>query len=109
LKLPLENPDSPTSAWTRLNRKSCCTRRSCERTKIIDKEYGIIHFDSIKETDALLYQKKRNSNPLVSAISLVYKKGNIITEEVTEKTEDITDDKPQISSKNYRVYTRINY
>jgi hypothetical protein len=85
LKLPLENPDSPTSL-ARLNRKSCCTRRSCERTKIIDKEYGIIHFDSIKETDALIVSKKRNSNPLVSAISLVYKKGNIITEEVTEKT-----------------------
>jgi hypothetical protein len=57
--------------------------------KIIDKEYGIIHFDlPIKEESMWpLYQKKKFQPTSFSNI-LVYfiKKGNIITEEVTEKT-----------------------
>jgi endonuclease/exonuclease/phosphatase family metal-dependent hydrolase len=106
----LENPDSPTFIGGCEIENRAVLEDLVREPKIIDKEYGIIHFDSPDKRGidvALLYQKKKFQPTSFSNIPLyIYKKGNIITEEVTDKTEDITDDKPQISSKNYRVYTR---
>jgi hypothetical protein len=59
-----------------------------------------------KEDRLIVSCKKKKFQPTSFSNIPIFIKGNIITEEVTEKTEDITDDKPQISSKNYRVYTR---
>lgn len=105
-----ENPDSPTFIGGCEIENRAVLEDLVKEPKIIDKEYGIIHFDSPDKRGidvALLYQKKKFQPTSFSNIPLyLYKKGNSQTEEVLEKTEDITDDKPQVNTKNYRVYTR---
>jgi hypothetical protein len=106
----LENPDSPTFIGGCEIENRAVLEDLVKEPKIIDKDYGIIHFDSPDKRGidvALLYQKKKFQPTSFSNIPLyLYKKGNSQTEEVLEKTEDITDDKPQVNTKNYRVYTR---
>ncbi|OUD35616.1 endonuclease/exonuclease/phosphatase family protein [Flavobacterium sp. FPG59] len=105
-----ENPDSPTFIGGCEIENRAVLEDLVKEPKIIDKDYGIIHFDSPDKRGidvALLYQKKKFQPTSFSNIPLyLYKKGNSQTEEVLEKTEDITDDKPQVNTKNYRVYTR---
>ncbi len=106
----LENPDSPTFIGGCEIENRGVLEDLVKEPKIIDKDYGIIHFDSPDKRGidvALLYQKKKFQPTSFSNIPLyIYKKVNSQTQEVIEKTEDITDDKPQVNGKNYRVYTR---
>jgi hypothetical protein len=83
-----------------------------KQPKLIDKDYGIIHFDSPDKRGidvALLYQKKQFQPTSFSNIPLyVYKVKQAIKEVVkTEASEDLeNEDVIQVNSKNYRIYTR---
>jgi hypothetical protein len=80
--------------------------------KLIDKDYGIIHFDSPDKRGidvALLYQKKQFQPTSYSNIPLYVYKGELPIKEVakTDSSENLeTEDVIQISTKNHRVYTR---
>lgn len=105
-----ENPNSPTFI-------GCCEieNRSVledliKEPQIIDKDYGIIHFDSPDKRGidvALLFQKKYFRPTSYTNIPLVvYKKSaelNTIRKE--DANEDENDDE-QVNFKNDRVYTR---
>lgn len=77
---------------------------------LLEKEYGIVHFDSPDKRGidvALLYQKSKFQPTSSSNIPLyIYKKGIVTKDEVADKTAEITDDNPEVNTKNYRVYTR---
>ena len=83
-----------------------------KQPKLIDKEYGIIHFDSPDKRGidvALLYQKKQFQPTTFSNIPLyVYKEEQPIKEALkTDASENLeTEDVIQISAKNHRIYTR---
>jgi hypothetical protein len=83
-----------------------------KQPKLIDKDYGIIHFDSPDKRGidvALLYQKKQFQPTSFSPIPLyIYREKKAIKEVVkTDSSEDIeTEDVIQVNTKNYRVYTR---
>jgi hypothetical protein len=83
-----------------------------KQPKLIDKEYGIIHFDSPDKRGidvALLYQKKQFQPTSFSNIPLyIYKEKQAIKEAVeTETSDDLeTEDVIDVNTKNYRVYTR---
>jgi hypothetical protein len=80
--------------------------------KLIDKEYGIIHFDSPDKRGidvALLYQKKQfQPTSYINIPLLVYKSSHPENEvkkvELQEELE--TDSIVQVNATNYRVYTR---
>nr|WP_315252404.1 endonuclease/exonuclease/phosphatase family protein [uncultured Flavobacterium sp.] len=83
-----------------------------KQPKLIDKEYGIIHFDSPDKRGidvALLYQKKQFQPTSYINIPLyVYREVQPVKEMPKEdatanlETEDVI----EVSTKNYRVYTR---
>jgi hypothetical protein len=83
-----------------------------KQPKLIDKDYGIIHFDSPDKRGidvALLYQKKQFQPTSYINIPLyVYNK--VENNQISTKTESSdnseTEDKLQINTKNYRVFTR---
>lgn len=83
-----------------------------KQPKLIDKDYGIAHFDSPDKRGidvALLYQKKHFQPTSFSNIPLyVYKKAQPVLEESkADATENLeTEDVIEVSTKNYRVYTR---
>ena len=83
-----------------------------KQPKLVDKQYGIIHFDSPDKRGidvALLYQKRQFQPTSFSNIPLyVYKKGQPIKEEVKAViSEDLeTEDVIQVNTRNYRIYTR---
>ena len=81
-----------------------------KQPKIIEKNYGIVHFDSPDKRGidvALLYQKAKFQPTSYSNIPLyIYKKGTEKSEMILNTSEEKTDDEIQINTKNYRVYTR---
>jgi len=81
-----------------------------KQPKLIDKNYGIIHFDSPDKRGidvALLYQKPKFQPTSYSNIPLyIYKKVSTKSDIASVATEEKTDDEVQVNTKNYRVYTR---
>lgn len=81
-----------------------------KQPKLIDKDYGIIHFDSPDKRGidvALLYQKRKfQPTSYVNIPLYVYKKDSKTKESPKIDSEDKTDDVLQVSEKNYRIYTR---
>ena len=105
-----ENPDSPTFIGGCEIENRGVLEDLVKQPKLIEKEFGIIHFDSPDKRGidvALLYQKKKFQPTSYSNIPLyIFKKASATNE--IEKTiiEEKTDDELQVSTKNYRVYTR---
>lgn len=83
-----------------------------KQPKLIDKEYGIIHFDSPDKRGidvALLYQKKQFQPTSYINIPLyVYREVQRVKQTTKEDAETNleTEDIIQVSAKNHRVYTR---
>ena len=81
-----------------------------KQPKLIDKNFGIIHFDSPDKRGidvALLYQKLKFQPTSYSNIPLyIYKNTNAKSEIASTTAEEKTDDEVQVNTKNYRVYTR---
>jgi hypothetical protein len=105
-----ENPDSPTFIGGCEIENRGVLEDLIKQPKLIEKEYGIIHFDSPDKRGidvALLYQKKKFQPTSYTNIPLyIYKKANASNEKYKANTEEKTDDELQVSTKNYRVYTR---
>ena len=105
-----ENPDAPTFIGGCEIENRGVLEDLVKQPKLIEKEFGIIHFDSPDKRGidvALLYQKKKFQPTSFSNIPLyIFKKASATNE--IEKTiiEEKTDDELQVSTKNYRVYTR---
>ena len=105
-----ENTDSPTFIGGCEIENRGVLEDLVKQPKLIDKDYGIIHFDSPDKRGidvALLYQKNKFQPTNFSNIPLyIYKKGTTSNESSKTNSEEKTDDDLQISEKNYRVYTR---
>ena len=107
-----ENPNSPTFIGGAEIENQGVLEDLIKQPKLIDKEYGIIHFDSPDKRGidvALLYQKKQFQPTSYSNIPLYVYKGEQPIKEVvkTETSENLeTEDVIQVSTKNYRIYTR---
>lgn len=105
-----ENPDAPTFIGGCEIENRGVLEDLVKQPKLIEKQYGIIHFDSPDKRGidvALLYQKKKFQPTSYSNIPLyIYKKASITTEIEKPNAEEKTDDELQVSTKNYRVYTR---
>nr|WP_315181725.1 endonuclease/exonuclease/phosphatase family protein [uncultured Flavobacterium sp.] len=105
-----ENPDSPTFIGGCEIENRSVLEDLVKQTKLINKEYGIIHFDSPDKRGidvALLYRKKQFQPTNYSNIPLyVYRKENKIKENTKTESDEKIDDITQVSTKNYRVYTR---
>ena len=103
-----ENSDSPTFIGGCEIENRGVLEDLVKQPKLIEKDYGIIHFDSPDKRGidvALLYQKKKFQPTSYTSIPLyIYKKNAILRENTN--LEEKTDDDLQISPKNYRVYTR---
>ena len=105
-----ENPDSPTFIGGCEIENRGVLEDLVKQPKLIEKEYGIIHFDSPDKRGidvALLYQKNKFQPTSYSNIPLyIFKKTSATNEIEKTNTEEKTDDELQASTKNYRVYTR---
>ena len=82
-----------------------------KQPKLIDKNYGIVHFDSPDKRGidvALLYQKKQfQPTSFINIPLYVYRESQPIKQEKTQLPQNLeTEDVIEISPKNYRVYTR---
>jgi len=101
-----ENPESPTFIGGCEIENRGVLEDLILRPKLIDKNYGIIHFDSPDKRGidvALLYKKKHFQPIAYTNIPLyVFEKENNSNIETDEKT----DDDLQISTYNKRIYTR---
>jgi hypothetical protein len=107
-----ENPNSPTFIGGAEIENQSVLEDLIKQPKLIDKDYGIIHFDSPDKRGidvALLYQKKQfQPTSFVNIPLYVYKGEQPIKEEAkTDSSENIeTEDVIQVSTNNHRVYTR---
>ena len=105
-----ENTDSPTFIGGCEIENRGVLEDLIKQPKLIEKDYGIIHFDSPDKRGidvALLYQKNKFQPTSFSNIPLyIYKKGNSNTENSKLISDEGSDDEMQVSTKNYRVYTR---
>lgn len=105
-----ENSDSPTFIGGCEIENRNVLEDLVKQPQLIEKDYGIIHFDSPDKRGidvALLYRK--NKFKPTSSINIplyIYKKEIFRKEEIKINTQDITDDELQVSPKNYRVFTR---
>lgn len=107
-----ENSNSPTFIGGVEIENRLVLEDLVKQTKLIDKYYGIIHFDSPDKRGidvALLYQKKQFQPTSFINVPLYVYKNSQQTKETSkadsaEKLE--TEDTIQINTKNYRVYTR---
>jgi hypothetical protein len=101
-----ENPDTPTFIGGCEIENRGVLEDLILQPKLVDKEYGIIHFDSPDKRGidvALLYRKKYFHPTTYSNIPLyVFQSKSKSKLESDEKTDDIL----TVSSKNKRVYTR---
>ena len=101
-----ENPESPTFIGGCEIENRGVLEDLIQRPKLIDKNYGIIHFDSPDKRGidvALLYKKKLFQPIAYTNIPLyVFEKE---TKSIIENNEK-TDDELQISTNNKRIYTR---
>jgi hypothetical protein len=107
-----ENPNSPTFIGGAEIENQGVLEDLIKQPKLLDKDYGIIHFDSPDKRGidvALLYQKKQFQPTSYLNIPLYVYKGEQPIKEVTktDSSENIeTEDVIQVSAKNHRVYTR---
>ncbi|CAN1552534.1 hypothetical protein MCETHM1_02237 [Flavobacteriaceae bacterium] len=107
-----ENSNSPTFIGGVEIENRTVLEDLIKQPKLIDKDYGIIHFDSPDKRGidvALLYQKKQFQPTSYLNIPLYVYKGEQLTKEVakTDSSENVeTEDVIQLNTKNYRVYTR---
>ncbi|REG99053.1 endonuclease/exonuclease/phosphatase family protein [Flavobacterium aquicola] len=107
-----ENPNAPTFIGGAEIENRDVLEDLIKQPKLIDKNYGIIHFDSPDKRGidvALLYQKKQFQPTSFSNIPLyVYKKTQPVKDaEKNESAENLeTEDIIQVNSNNHRVYTR---
>jgi hypothetical protein len=107
-----ENPNSPTFIGGAEIENQDVLEDLIKQPKLIDKDYGIIHFDSPDKRGidvALLFQKKQfQPTSFVNIPLYVYKGEQPIKEEAkTDSSENIeTEDVVQVSTNNHRVYTR---
>lgn len=101
-----ENPDAPTFIGGCEIENRGVLEDLIRQPKLMDKEYGIIHFDSPDKRGidvALLYRKRYFQPTAYTNIPLyVFQNETKVTLESDEKTED----RLEVSSKNKRVYTR---
>jgi hypothetical protein len=101
-----ENPDAPTFIGGCEIENRGVLEDLIQQPKLVDKEYGIIHFDSPDKRGidvALLYRKKYFQPTIYTNIPLYVYQGE--SKSKLEKGEN-TDDVLEFSSKNKRVYTR---
>lgn len=107
-----DNPNSPTFIGGAEIENQNVLEDLIKQPKLIDKDYGIIHFDSPDKRGidvALLYQKKQFQPMSYVNIPLyVFKEIQPIKETPKEESSGNleTEDVIQISTKNHRVYTR---
>jgi hypothetical protein len=107
-----ENSNSPTFIGGVEIENRSVLEDLVKQPKLIDKEYGIIHFDSPDKRGidvALLYQKKQFQPTSYINVPLYVYKGEQPVKETSkaESPENLeTEDVIQINTKNYRVYTR---
>jgi hypothetical protein len=107
-----ENSNSPTFIGGAEIENQTVLEDLIKQPKLIDKDYGIIHFDSPDKRGidvALLYQKKQFQPTSYINIPLyVYNKvenNAVITKNESPDISE-TEDKLQVNTKNYRVFTR---
>ncbi|MFV5696864.1 endonuclease/exonuclease/phosphatase family protein [Flavobacterium sp. ZT3R17] len=105
-----ENPDAPTFiAGSEIENRGVL-EDLVKQPKLINKNYGIIHFDSPDKRGidvALLYQKKQFQPTSYLNIPLyVYKNNLKNTVALKTESDEKTDDILQVSTQNNRVYTR---
>ena len=101
-----ENPDAPTFIGGCEIENRGVLEDLIRHPNLVDKEYGIIHFDSPDKRGidvALLYRKGYFQPTTYSNIPLYVFQGT--SKSKLEKGEN-TDDVLEVSSKNKRVYTR---
>ena len=101
-----ENPDAPTFIGGCEIENRGVLEELIRHPNLVDKEYGIIHFDSPDKRGidvALLYRKGYFQPTTYSNIPLYVFQGT--SKSKLEKGEN-TDDVLEVSSKNKRVYTR---
>ncbi len=101
-----ENPDAPTFIGGCEIENRGVLEDLIQQPKLVDKEYGIIHFDSPDKRGidvALLYRKKYFQPTTYTNIPLYVYQGE--SKSKLEKGEN-TDDVLEVSLKNKRVYTR---
>ena len=105
-----ENTDAPTFIGGCEIENRNVLEDLVKQPQLIEKDYGIIHFDSPDKRGidvALLYRK--NKFKPTSSINIplyIYKKEISRKDEIKINPQDIMDDELQVSPKNYRVYTR---
>lgn len=105
-----ENSDSPTFIGGSEIENRGVLEDLIKEPKLINKDYGIIHFDSPDKRGidvALLYQKKQFQPTSFSNIPLYVYKNDTKSKEATKiESEEKTDDVLQVSNQNHRIYTR---
>lgn len=105
-----ENPNAPTFIGCSEIENRGVLEDLIKQPKLIDKEYGIIHFDSPDKRGidvALLYQKKYFRPTSYSNIPLlVFKKESLSNKALKTESLETTDDSLQVSAQNNRVFTR---
>ncbi|PZX95223.1 endonuclease/exonuclease/phosphatase family protein [Flavobacterium aquariorum] len=107
-----ENSNSPTFIGGAEIENQNVLEDLIKQPKLIDKDYGIIHFDSPDKRGidvALLYQKKQFQPTSYINVPLYVYKGEQPLKEIpkTDAVENLeTEDVIQVNTKNYRIYTR---
>lgn len=107
-----ENPNSPTFIGGAEIENQSVLEDLIKQPKLIDKDYGIIHFDSPDKRGidvALLYQKKQfQPTSYVNIPLYVYKETQSVKETPKEEAAENleAEDIIQVNTKNHRVYTR---
>lgn len=105
-----ENTNSPTFIGCSEIENRGVLEDLIKESKLVDKEYGIIHFDSPDKRGidvALLYQKQYFRPTTYTNIPLiVYRKEIAKILEAKLETEEKTEDTLQTSAQNNRVFTR---
>ncbi|MFE3869572.1 endonuclease/exonuclease/phosphatase family protein [Flavobacterium sp. LS2P90] len=105
-----ENPDSPTFIGGSEIENRGVLEDLIKQPKLINKDYGIIHFDSPDKRGidvALLYQKKQFQPTSFSNIPLYVYRNDTKSKEIAKiESDEKTDDVLQISTQNHRIYTR---
>lgn len=107
-----ENSNSPTFIGGVEIENQLVLEDLVKQPKLIDKEYGIIHFDSPDKRGidvALLYQKKQfQPTSYINVPLYVYRGEQPIKETAKTDVSDNpeTEDIIEVNTQNYRVYTR---
>jgi hypothetical protein len=105
-----ENSDAPTFIGGSEIENRGVLEDLIKQPKLINKDYGIIHFDSPDKRGidvALLYQKKQFQPTSFSNIPLYVYRNDTRSKEIAKiESDEKTDDILQISAQNQRIYTR---